>query len=283
MRKVQNWFDKFCYKHPKFGIPNLMLYIIIGTVIVYLLDFISGGNFLATLLFFFERNAIFSGQVWRILTFIFIPPNRNVLFFAIFAYFYYFLGSTLEREWGSGKFTLYYGTGMLFNIILGFCIGYADVFYLNISLLFAFAALWPNMRVLLFFVIPVKMKWIAWFNGAFFVVSIVNALSGPMPILALIPIVAILNFLLFFAGDLQETIRNGQKISAHNVRHAKSKTVDFHAAQQHVREKKGYLHKCAVCGKTDVTNPEKSFRYCSKCNGYYCYCDDHIFTHEHVE
>lgn len=281
MRAIQNWLDRFCYKHPRLAIPNLMLYIVIGTAIVFLLDQFSMGQVLTASNFFsFSRNAIFIGQIWRIVTFIFVPTATSIIFFAISLYFYYFVGSTLEREWGSAKFTIYYFFGVLLNILLGFLIGYTNIIYVNMSLFFAFATLFPDMQVLLFFIIPVKIKWLAWLDAVFFLIRIVQFMLGGTPLLALIPLVAILNYLLFFSGDLSDFIRRTTHKTAHR---ANRKTVDFHSASQHVKEKNGYLHKCAVCGRTDVTNPELEFRYCSKCNGYYCYCSDHINSHVHIE
>lgn len=280
MQAIQNWLDRFCHKHPHFAIPNLMLYIVIFNVVVFLLDQFSSGT--ASLSFGFYRDFILQNfQIWRIVTFVFVPTaSGGFLFFAISMYFYYFVGTTLEREWGSAKFTVFYLFGVILNILVGFLVGYTNMFYVNMSLFFAFATLFPNMQVLFFFIIPVKIKWLAWLDAAFFGIQIVKMLMSSTPLLALIPIFALLNYFLFFAGDLTSFLRKTGRNASYR---ASRKTVDFHAAQQHAKEKKGYLHKCAVCGRTDVTNPELEFRYCSKCNGYYCYCSDHINSHVHIE
>jgi membrane associated rhomboid family serine protease/ribosomal protein L37AE/L43A len=281
LQAIQNWLDRFCHKHPRLAVPNLMLYIVIGNIIVFLLDkFSMSTTMYAGMYFSFIRDAILQGQVWRMVTFMFVPTSSNIFFFAISMYFYYFIGSMLEREWGSAKFTIFYLFGVLLNILVGFAVGYTNIYFVNMSLFFAFATLHPDMQVLLFFIIPVKIKWLAWLDGAYFGIMIIQALLSSAPLQALIPVVAVLNYLLFFSGDLTGFLRKtGRKASYH----ASRKTVDFHAAQQHVKEKKGYLHKCAVCGRTDVSNPELEFRYCSKCNGYYCYCSDHINSHVHIE
>lgn len=280
MHAIQNWMDRFCHKHPRLAIHNLMLYIVIGNVIVFLLDQFSMGVYNASTYFSFYSPKIFSGEVWRILTFVFVPTTPSILLFALSMYFYYFIGSMLEREWGSAKFTIYYIFGILLNILVGFLVGYTNMIYINMALFFAFATLYPDMQVLFFFIIPVKIKYLAWINAGFFFIEIIKILLSATPLLALIPIVAILNYLLFFSGDLASFVNKTKRKASHRVNH---KTVDFHAAQQHVKEKKGYLHKCAVCGRTDVTNPELEFRYCSKCNGYYCYCSEHINSHVHIE
>lgn len=286
MQAIQNWLDRFCHKHPRLAVPNLMMYIVIGNVIVFLLDkFSMNSAYPASLFFSFDALSILHNlQLWRIVTFVFVPMSNNIFLFAISMYFYYFIGTTLEREWGSAKFTIYYLFGVLLNILIGFLVGGTTIYYVNMALFFAFATLFPNMQVLFFFIIPMKIKWLAWFDAAYFGVVIISQLISGTPTLALIPIVAILNYLLFFGGDLSNILRKGKQNVSYKVnRNASRKTVDFHAAQQHVKEKKGYLHKCAVCGRTDVTNPELEFRYCSKCNGYYCYCSDHINSHVHIE
>lgn len=281
MHAIQNWLERFCHKHPRFSIPNLMLYIVLGNALVFLLDaFTMGQQGLFSAAFSFNRNAILGGQVWRIFTFLFVPQGGNIFLVAISLYFYYFIGSVLEREWGSAKFTIYYFFGVILNILVGFLVGYTSIFYINMALFFAFATLFPDMRVLLFFIIPVKIKWLAWFDAAFFLFETINFLISGTPQLALIPVVALLNYLLFFGGDLLGFVNQKRQRASYR---AGRKTVDFQSAQQHAREKKGYLHKCAVCGRTDVTNPTLEFRYCSKCKGYYCYCADHINSHVHIE
>ncbi len=281
MQALQRWLDRFCARHPRWGIPGLMRYIIIGNVLIYLLDAFSlQGGAVATSLFCFDSAAILSGQVWRIVTFLFIPSFRsNIFFFAIALYFYYFIGMALEREWGANKFTIFYLFGALMNLILGFVTGTASMSYVNLSLFFAFATLYPDLQVLLFFLIPVKVKWLAWFDAAFFVLSIVRFLLAGKLLLALLPVVAILNYLLFFAGDISGFLsRGGGRGGWQSVRRG-PKVVDFHAA----KPKHGYLHRCSVCGRTDVSDPQLEFRYCSKCRGYHCYCQDHLNTHIHIQ
>ena len=122
LRALQQWLDRFCYKHPRLGIPGLMRYIVIGNVLVYLLNLFSTNGYpVASALLSFDTSAILQGQVWRIITFIFVPTgSSNIFFFVLTLYFYYFIGSALEREWGSNKFTVFYFFGVILNIILGF-------------------------------------------------------------------------------------------------------------------------------------------------------------------
>ncbi len=274
MKSLSDKIDRFCYKHPRFGINNLMLILVIGNCIVYLMDMVSGSSLSPML--YFSRYYILHGQIWRIITFLFVSDvGSNMLMFALSMYFYWFIGSNLEREWGAGKFTVYYGTGVLMAIIVGFITGHASTTYLNLSLFLAFATLYPNLRFLLMFIIPVKAKWLAWIDAALIGFSLVFALIRFQFGTALLIVVSLLNYLIFFWNELMYFIRR-QKRSAGRT------TVNFQRAAQAKRDKNGYIHKCAVCGRTDTDYPNLEFRYCSKCVGYYCYCMDHINNHVHI-
>ena len=265
-----SWLDRFCAKHPRFGIPNLMLYIAIGNVAIGLIDNFSA--FSLSELLFFMRPAIFQGQVWRLVTFIFVPitgdfgilkfsiPGTSFFMTVLSAYFYYWVGSMLEREWGTAKLNLFYFTGVALNIIFGLVLGVSSMAYVNLSMFLAFAVLFPDMVVLFMFVLPVKVKWLAWIDAALFVWSI-------------------LNFFIFFWQDFRY-------IFAKAKRRANPTVVNFKKAQKQAKKKAretgGYTHKCAVCGITDADDPTMEFRYCSKCDGYYCYCANHINNHVHI-
>ena len=292
MRAMQQWLSRFCQKHPRLGIPGLMRYIVIGNVLVYLLDLFSTGSVgAASSLLGFNAAAILHGQIWRLVTFVFVPyGGQNLFFFAVTLYFYYFIGNALEREWGANKFTVFYFFGVILNILVGFLVGAASMYYVNMSMFFAFATLYPDLQFLLFFIIPVKAKWLAWFDAAFFGITVIRFLFSGHVILALIPIVAVLNYLLFFAADISNQVsywKHRAKSSRWQHSNSGPKVVNFHNAKTKTRAgqkpDQPYIHKCAVCGRTDVTNPELEFRYCSRCNGYYCYCSDHINNHVHIK
>lgn len=282
LRALQQWLDRFCYKHPRLGIPGLMRYIVIGNVLVYLLNLFSTNGYpVASALLSFDTSAILQGQVWRIITFIFVPTgSSNIFFFVLTLYFYYFIGSALEREWGSNKFTVFYFFGVILNIILGFFVGTASMYYVNMSMFFSFATLYPEMQVLLYGILPLKVKWLAWLDAALFLFDIIRYLMLGAWGYALIPVVAILNYFLFFWDDLMNIVRRKTGRMAYQAR---PQTINFKKAQKEVQQRKGYLHKCAVCGITDADDPNMEFRYCSKCNGYYCYCMKHINDHVHVQ
>lgn len=277
LRSVDTWLDRFSYKHPNLGIPRLMLYVVVGNLIVFFFDQVSSGTFSAMLMFL--SGPILHGEVWRLITFIFVPLAGNPVSLALFLYCYYFIGTSLEREWGPAKFTLFYFTGVFFNIVVGFITGFASMDYVNMSMFFAFATLYPDTQFLLFFFLPVKAKWLAWLDAAWFLWEIFQIGQSGAYLAMLLPVVAILNYFLFFWSDIRTYV--GGNIARSRYQNSRQ-VVNFKAAQRKARETKGYLHKCAVCGKTDADDPNMEFRYCSKCEGYHCYCMDHINDHVHV-
>ena len=301
MKAISNWLDRFCYKHPNFGIPELMKYVALGNVLIFVGDLMTEGGLSWFTKFYPEL--IFQGQIWRLITFIFVPLNTQdssmfitTLLFALVTFFYYQIGTALERQWGTTRFTLFYLMGVVFNLIVGFIIyavypvthdllgGYyyetAQMYYVNLSMFFSFATLYPNMQVLLYGIIPIKVKWLAYFDVALFAFDIFASLASANILGALLPIVAVLNYLIFFWQDLAGIFTRKRQRVTHQVN---PQTINFKKAQREVQERKGYLHKCTVCGVTDADNPDMEFRYCSKCNGYYCYCMNHINDHVHVK
>lgn len=279
MRWLQDKVERFCIEHPNFGIPNLMLYIAVLNVGVYLIDGFSNGSFAPLLAFY--RDAIFQGQVWRLVTFVALGSSSGGLLFVVLsAYFYYWVGALLEREWGTTRLTVFYAMGILLNILFGLIAGFASMYYVNLSLFFAFAVLFPDLEVRIFFILPVKVKWLAWIDAALFAWSSISALLAGSVISALLPLVAIFNFFLFFWEDFMETI--GRRKARFQHQHS-AQTINFKKATKTIYEKKGYLRKCAVCGITDTDDPTMEFRYCSKCTGgTYCYCMKHINDHVHI-
>ena len=198
------------------------------------------------------------------------------------------IGTTLEREWGTAKFSLYYISGVVLTVVTGAVIGLlsggahiAGAHYINLSMFFAFAMLYPDTQFLLFFFIPVKVKWLAWFDAAYFALQVLLSLLSGSLLGALLPVIAILNFIVFFWTNITDEIAWRRGRARHQTSH---QTIQFKAAarqQKKREEERGYRHKCAVCGRTDTEWPELEFRYCSRCQGYHCFCQDHIFTHTH--
>ena len=284
MSKIRDAVDRFCARHPRFGIPNLMLYIVIGNVAVYLLSVLTRSNDVGALSFLaFSLRGLLRGEVWRIITFVFVPGYTSPFWLIVSLYFYYWIGSTLEREWGTARFTLYYLSGTLLTVLgavlSSLVTGQYDLLvagttYVNLSMFLAFAVLFPDMQVLIFFILPVKMKWLAWVDGALFALNIVTSLARGDWAGVILPIVALLNFLVFIWPEIQRLHDRRRHQTARQ-------TVNFRKAVRQQQQQKGYRHKCAVCGRTDADYPDLQFRYCSKCAGYHCFCQDHIFTHVH--
>lgn len=281
MKGLRTKFERFCLKNRNIGIPNLMLFVTIGSALVYLLDRF-GLPQLASLLQF-DRAAILRGQVWRLFTYIFTYDAGYLLLTAISLFCYFTLGRAMEVSWGTFRFNLFYFTGMILMDI--FCMlfgGQANVYYLNLSLFLGYATLYPEARFLLFFFIPVRAWIFALIDLGLTLMDVVNlAMQGAFPY-CLFPLVAIGNYFLFFGRDVVNVLppawrrhrqpKNPKIVDVPPVRKTSSK-----------QEKTPYTHRCVVCGRTDISHPNLEFRYCSRCKGYFCYCEDHINNHNHVE
>jgi hypothetical protein len=195
--------NKLERKFGRYYISNLMLYIVIGNIVVFIFAYLFPDLPITSLLYF-DRNAILHGQIWRLVSFIFYPYDFNPIFMLISCYFYWMIGSQLEQAWGGFNFNVFYLTGIIGTIIGGFITGYATSYYLNLSLFLAFAAIFPNMQFLLFFIIPIKVKYLAYVDIAFLLWEFITVgRSGKVAI-----IVAFLNIALFFGGDLFGKIRD---------------------------------------------------------------------------
>ncbi len=291
MKNLRRDFERFCYRHQSKGIPNLMLYLSIGMAVMYVFMLIDPSQLLYYALCF-DRSAILHGQIWRLITYIFIPYDNNPLFLAISMYFYYYIGRTIESQWGTFRFNLFYFTGVIITDIAALLLGAtATVGSLNLSLVLAFATLFPENQVLLFFIIPLKMKYLAW---VYFGITIWEFIVYPFPY-NLFPIFALLNYFLFFGSDilgiLPDFLTRGRGRgrakpfgSFGGFSQKKQKpNPNWAGSYQSKDGQKPYRHKCTVCGRTDTDYPGLEFRYCSKCNGYYCYCIDHINNHAHIQ
>lgn len=286
MKNLRRNFERFCFQHRKIGIPNLMLYISIGTALVYIMSMVSNSGTLYDILCF-DRAAILRGQVWRLITYVFTYNLGNPLMTAISLLCYFSLGRAMENIWGTLRFNLYYFSGLILMDI--YCMifgGFADVTYLNLSLFLGYATLYPDARFLLFFIIPVK----AWI---FAVIDLGLMLYGlllyPFPS-NLFSVIALANYFLFFGKDVVNIFplswrANFARLFRKKKKKEAPKVIPFPGAGSYEAStatvKSPYTHCCTICGKTDVTNPELEFRYCSRCTGYRCYCEEHISNHAH--
>ena len=270
-----------------------MLYIAVGTAVVYLVGQMAGNYALYSVLCF-HRESILQGQVWRLFTYplTYGTGNSNLILIAISLLCYYSLGRAMENVWGTLKFNLFYFSGMILMDI--YCLifgGQADVTYLNLSLFLSYATMYPDAHFLLFFFIPVKAWIFALFDLVIVVLDLVT-LSFPYNLFS---VISLANYFLFFGSDVLNVIPPAWRINFRRVlRRTKQtskaaqqpKVIPFNAGSYEAstaKPKAPYTHKCTICGRTDLSNPELEFRYCSRCNGYYCYCEEHISSHTHIQ
>ncbi|MDD2969476.1 MAG: hypothetical protein PHT89_02345 [Lachnospiraceae bacterium] len=286
-----NLINKMERKWGKYAIHNLSLYLIICYGFGYAISFVNS-DFLNYLTL--NPSAILHGQVWRILTWLIVPPSGFSIFTVIMLFFYYSLGTALERAWGAFYYNLYIFSGMLFTVIGSFLLFvsceagilggaelalygndfysmaayYFSTYYVNMSIFLAFASTFPDIQVLLMFVIPVKVKWLGMIYG---VMLVYDFFAGNY-IIRFVIAASLLNYLVTF-------------LLRKNLSHLSPKQIKRRTEyKREVRRASSVTkHKCAICGRTDETNPELEFRFCSKCEGNYEYCQDHLFTHEHVK
>ena len=291
MKNLRRRFNRFCFQHRNKGIPNLMLYISLGCALVYLMTQMTQNPLLYSLLVF-DRGAILQGQVWRLVTYPLTFYNSNLLLMAVALFCYYSIGRAMENIWGTLRFNLFYFCGVILMDI--WCMifgGRADVTYLNLSLFLSYATMFPDAQFLLFFIIPIK-AWI--FALVDLLMVLYSLLADPFPYNCF-SVISLANYFLFFGKDVLNVIPMSWRMNARRLfmkkgytpKQERPKVVPFPKAGSYeattATPQAPYTHKCTICGRTDVSNPELEFRYCSRCSGYHCYCEDHISNHSHIE
>lgn len=283
-------------KFGKYAIKNLSLYLVLGYAVGYIVQYAIAPQ----LIYYMTLNPyeILRGQVWRLFTWLLVPPNQSGIFWAVIAlYFSYAIGTALERAWGVWRYNIYIFSGILFTILGSFLfMGYCYVFhgnqteyiapilfegaslsfstiYINMSILLAYAATYPDNRVYLMFILPIKMKWLGIAYAVLLAVQFIQGGNGweTDAIIRFSIGCAFLNFVIFFI-----TTRSRMSLSPKQAK----RRVQFKS--QVKRATPITKHKCAICGRTEEEFPDLQFRFCSKCEGNYEYCQDHLFTHEHV-
>ena len=284
--------DKLERKYGRYGIENLTMYIIISYVLGYALMYINPG---ALSMLSLNVTKILQGQVWRLITWIVYPPSTSSPLWFVIAilFFYYPISASLEHTWGKFKFTLYILSGMIFTVIAAFILHFVkggvldglggiifSTYYISLSIFLAYSLTYPDMTVLLMFVIPIKMKWMSIVYAAIVIYDVARYFMNGAWFMALPIIASLLNFVIFFLGTRDFNRYNPKEIHRKNefkrAVNGGSKTVPFPGNSNAVTK-----HKCAVCGRTEKDDPNLEFRFCSKCNGNYEYCQDHLYTHIH--
>ena len=288
-----NFLYKLEAKIGKYAIQNISLYLILCYGCGYLLELINA-NFINYLTL--NPYLILHGQIWRLVTWILVPPDSLSILTLVMLYFYYSIGTSLERTWGTFLYNFYLFMGMIFTVIGSFVVmalcnvmypEFIDMYgieyffqtislnfstyYVNMSIFLAFAATFPNVQVLFMFIIPIKVKWL----GIIYGVMLVYEMITSSMIQRVIMIASLANFLVFFLMTRQGlTMRMNPK--------QMKRRHDFNKEVKKAGPQKIAKHKCAICGRTSDEYPELEFRFCSKCNGNYEYCQDHLFTHTHI-
>ena len=275
-----NWLNRLEHKFGRYAVRNLPAYIIAFYAAGYLISMLMPRVLEFCLL---EPAYILQGQIWRIVTWILVPPSDFGLFTLIMLYFYYSLGKVLERTWGAFRFNVYIFSGMLFTILGAFIlyfilmavtgnrysIGYYfSTYYINMSIFLAFTLSYPDMQVMLYFLIPIKVKWMGIIYGALLLYDMIR---GGWPTRVAI-LASMMNFLIFFLST-----RGVQRMRPGEIH----RRAQFKRKVTKMQPRSGTIHKCAVCGRTEKDGEHLEFRFCSKCSGNYEYCQDHLFTHQH--
>ncbi len=256
--------DRLQRRFGRFAVPHVTVAFICCQVVFYVIQYSQEGILdKATLV----PNLVLQGEVWRLVSFLFQPPVTNPLFAFFFWYLFYIMGTTLENTWGTFRYNLFLLVGYLATVGAAFITPGQDTHggFLQGSVFLAFAFLYPNFQLMLFFLLPIKIKWLALLQwiGYFCAVAFAPSWSIRLAVIA-----SISNFLLFFGRDLVLRVKTGHR------------KMEYQAQQIKHRDKP--RHECRVCGLTDKMDPRMSFRYCSKCEGSCCYCSEHLRNHEHV-
>jgi len=251
----------------RWALPGVSLYLVIGQVGVYLLGMLHR---LDPGLLMLVPELVKHGEPWRLVAFLFVPPNTNFVFIVFAWWMFFLMGNALEAYWGAFRYNLFLLIGYILTVGLAFLQPDSLVSneFLAGSVFLAFAYLNPEFEILLFFIIPVKIRWLALFAWAIYAVSFaMGSWASRLQIVA-----AVGNFFIFFGRDLW--LNAGVITRRRRLANAGN--------SQRAAEQDEPRHRCRICGKTDRTDPQLDFRYCSKCAGAQCYCPDHIFNHEHV-
>jgi len=261
---MAHWLNRLERRFGRFGIPNLILYIVAGRGLAYLL---ARTNPEFPYYLVLDPDAVRHGQVWRLFTYVFTPPGGNIFFAMIELYFTYIIGNALETVWGSFRFTLYYMIGALATAAVALLVPGAWVtpIYLNLSLFLAFATLFPEFTVLLFFILPVKVKYLGWISAGYLTLLFwTSPLSEKLFILT-----ALTNYLLFFWPEIREWTSG--KLRSTRTRPSLTPTGSQSTP----------IHRCTVCHTTEANGPYLEFRICTcaRCGEGKEFCMEHLQEH----
>lgn len=297
--------DNLERKWGKYTIPHLMRYIVFGNALIYLIQMIF-----PQIVYYLNLmpDRILRGEVWRLVTFLFVPSIGNLLMTALSLFCYYWIGEALERTIGSFRFGMYYLIGWAAIILVSFLLYFLRIFnigylynqmsFFNQTLFIALATLHPNIQILLFYFLPVKAKWAGVFSG---VIILIEFFTSAFPIKMLI-LASFLPYLVYFLpmliqrfkaekrrkefekkinGTWNEPVNQGKGGNGIHIQVVNPSAVNKNGSEDR-KVRKVAFHRCTVCGITEQDDPNMIFRYCSTCNGNHEYCEQHIHNHTHI-
>ncbi|HLL90347.1 MAG TPA: rhomboid family intramembrane serine protease [Tepidisphaeraceae bacterium] len=265
-----------------YAVPNVTLYVVFLQGLAYVLslarpqrpDALEPSGFLGQIALIPAKVA--AGEWWRLFTYVFDPPASHPLWLLIGLMFFYWIGTSLEREWGAVRYNLYLLLGYVVTTaaaMLTLALPFTDptqaatTAFLGGSVFLAFAFLYPDMVIRLYFVFPVKVKYLGFVAAAFTLFAILRGDNTTR----LLTLASVVNFLVFFGGDLFAFARGQRQRMKQRIRRDAAKPADVDEP----------FHRCTTCGVTDKSNTRMEFRYCDKCAGTPCYCIEHIGNHAH--
>ena len=293
-----NWLNKLERKFGRYAIPNLMYYMLGLNVVGFILALVSPEFYYTK--FGLSVSAVLHGEVWRLFTFILDPPTTSPFFFFFYLMFLYWVGSALESIWGSFRFNLYYFSGIIFHILAAFIVYFTlhvdlalNLGWLELTLILAGGTEFPDYTIYLMGILPLKFKWLAAFDAIGLGMTILSGLSQLIALAggkyasvyaignAVAALISVLNFLIYYFNS-----KNFKAYSPQNVK----RRSDFRKkvekgrkeSSESMRARGHAVHRCAICGKTELDDEDLEFRFCSKCEGTYEYCMEHLYTHKHV-
>jgi hypothetical protein len=256
------WLNSLELKFGRYAIHGLIRIVVALNPLVFVI-YLTNPDYLQWLNM--DPDLVMKGQVWRLVSYIFIPAlghwwlMPDYLWLTFWLMFLWMMGEGLEHAWGAFKLNCYYLIGMIGTTIATFFFGYSfNTYILNLSLLFAFATLFPNYVIYIFLVLPIRIKWIAWFSlASLCLMFLQGGLSLRMSILA-----ALANYVIFFAADIVQMMKHQQRVASRRQRFMLDTRPDDDA-----------MHRCAVCNRTEISDPDLDFRVAADGHEY---CMDHL-------
>jgi membrane associated rhomboid family serine protease len=238
-----SWLDKLERRIGFIAVPGLIRIVVGMSALVFILVYLDP-HYVNVL--DLDPAMIRRGQVWRLFTYIFIPQTLSPLWIVFVLWFLWWIGEGLERAFGAFRLTLYFLIGMIGTTIAAFFFGNAFANSMLVtSLFYAFARFYPDEVIYVLFILPLKIKWVAWIMALFLFIGLfVGTMAYRMAVVA-----ALGNYLIFFGPEI-----------IHEARHRRDVTTRRQRFETSTRSESEPLHKCATCGATELSDPNLEFR-----------------------